>query len=776
LWQAPVFVLGVGALIAVWCGRPFWSECPYRRLARELATARESLSRPDGDVKQAMHTLERARAALEAGHFPDRAGEIALLEGTVHIRLAERAGAAGSREAEREWRTARKFLQEAEQLGVSEEDTPRLHYRMAKVAYHLKDDPRNVVALLEESAKDADNLAESFGLLTQAYLRLPQPDLPRALEANRKLRNVADASEAELAAAKLLGGELLLRLGKPAEARQALKQIGTHAPAGILAKTKLLSARSYQQEGKWGDAALSYQAALADSETARSELPLIYYNLGLCYHRQDQPEAVKAWEECAKLSQKAEGEAAAVELAEVHLQGKKYTSVLAMLTRAVARVNRAAEWSNPHVDLPRVRQLFERAMEKLRKDEQFEGAVKVARVYGQVAVPPRAQLLCGEALMQWGESQQKRAATAMDTAERKLASEAARQHFHEAAATYAEAVQLVKNERVERGEPLWLCARAHLAAGETPEAIEQLKRLVQLDLPPARLAEACFRLGEAYQGTNRRSDAESAFRDCIKNGGPGNRFAYLARYQLAMNALGAGDFDEAEAALVLNLKLLSIDNDADARERSLYALGSLLYNRRDYRGAVRRLEEALEHFKSNANALTARFQLADSYRQIAAQENQSFLLGESMSKEAREHYQAEHRRWLLKAANEFSELESVLSRFGDAGKRLTDEQRRQVPFIAAKCWFNCGEYQKALAIYETLIARYPGKIEGLDALGGAVTCHAALGQINRVRQRLVQISTVIAEMPEKVRAPWEAWVKAATSQLPPAERSEASTP
>jgi tetratricopeptide (TPR) repeat protein len=249
------------------------------------------------------------------------------------------------------------------------------------------------------------------------------------------------------------------------------------------------------------------------------------------------------------------------------------------------------------------------------------------------------------------------------------------------------------------------------------------------------------------------------------------RFAYQARYQLAMAALAAGNVDEALAALVLNLKQLRFEADSEALAQSLFALGDLLYQRRDYRGVTRYLEDALERFKEspkfkdNPEVTRARYQLADSYRQISSQENlQRFVMRANRSAEEEAHFKQEHVRWLKQAADEFAALDAYLAT--PSGKdHLTREQRTQVPFITAKCWFNLGQYDKALHVYERLIDRYPEQIEGLDALGGAVSCHAALGQIDKIRQRLLQMRMLLPRVAADVRKVWEDWVNEASKML-----------
>src|SRR5205085_1303467 len=98
-------------------------------------------------------------------------------------------------------------------------------------------------------------------------------------------------------------------------------------------------------------------------------------------------------------------------------------------------------------------------------------------------------------------------------------------------------------------------------------------------------------------------------------------------------------------------KMLHWESDPEALSQTLFALGNLLYQRRDHRRASRYLEEAVAKAPPGPEVTRARYQLADCYRQIAAQENQSFLLGESMSAESRAHFQQRHREWLQKAAD-----------------------------------------------------------------------------------------------------------------------------
>ena len=50
-----------------------------------------------------------------------------------------------------------------------------------------------------------------------------------------------------------------------------------------------------------------------------------------------------------------------------------------------------------------------------------------------------------------------------------------------------------------------------------------------------------------------------------------------------------------------------------------------------------------------------------------------------------------------------------------------------MPFLAADCQFDMGDYDTARRPYQVLAERYPDRLEGLNALGGMVRCYSALG-------------------------------------------------
>jgi tetratricopeptide (TPR) repeat protein len=653
---------------------------------------------------------------------------------------------------------------------------------------------KGVLQRLEASVAQADNRAEGYRLIADAAQRLPQPDLDKAVAAANKIRDIAEASEAEQEAAKMLAGELLLKMGKPAEARKALDKIGKRAPAGLAVRARLLSARSLQDEHKWGEAATLYQAALADSHAPVPEAlkGRAYFDLGLCYRRREQPaDAAREWQKCVERGKDTpEGQAAALLLSEVLFEappaevaaaGEK---VAGLLTGAVAKVRQPADWNNPLLELARAREVLERGTQALRQAGRFDLALQVAPALEGLAGPLPALVLRGELSAAWAQARREAARGAAHPKQAEEAEEAKRL-ARQAAAAYDEAARAEGAAPEDVRKYLWASGLNYPECGEHAKAAEKLEAFIQSDEKSPQLSEAYYRLGEAHRQSGKAEPAGRAYRNAIVHGSAsGSRFGYLALYQEALALMAAGNLDQAEEALKGNLKnMATLGPDPEAQEKSLLALGALCYQRRDYRGAVRPLEEVLHLFGKGPGALRARYQLADCYQQIAAGENLNVLLKVYKSDDARRHYEQEHRRWQLKAAEEFSSLSKLLEAPEGKGQ-LTDDQRVLVPFGAARCWFNAGEYEKALGLYESLIERHRGQAEELDALGGAIRCHAGLQekhkgkpaaqeQGNLIRQRLLQISKALPAQKEPVRQVWTAWVEQASAVLQRAQPAPA---
>lgn len=763
LWQVPTFLLGLivlgGTGLLHHCGRgpSCWS-------VREVAAARQLLSKPDGNVESALTLLNKV---LEQGELAaEQRGEVYFLLGTGQLRQADRAE---PNQASLLYQSAREHLEQAQRCGVPQRDEGTLHYRLAKVAFHTGDDPDRVVQLLAGNIDQAEDWekADAYRLLTEAYLRLPRPDYRSALTANEKLRSHIALAPAEvLDPARVTAAELMLKLqSPPADVRKTLERITPLAPQPIQARARLLKAQSYYAEEQWTEATNLWKAALAEVPEGSPQRSEILYRMGLCYRRMGQSKgAIESWELCCRSSRSMEAQAAALALAELHLDERQLDLVNKRLSESVRDVPRPEDWKNQLVDLGRVREIFERACQSFRDAGQFELAEGLVSHYERVAERDRVPLLRAEVLCDWGRTRRKLAEQLKDPEAQMREQEQARDLLCRAGAAYEKAAGGV-TQSDDQANLLWLSIGCYREAPENGQLMTLFERFFKVNTRNDRTGEGWYLLGEVFRQANQSADAEFAFKKCIESPTP---FAFRARYQLAVLNLERGNLDDAETILEENLKLLREVStpDAEAREKSTFALGDLLFKKRKYSEVVSQLELALGQFPANPQAPRAHYQLAESYRQLAIQMNLQYLQNTNKNPGTVEHTREQYHNYLKKAAQEFLDLAYFLDKVGPV-EFLTKEERIKVPFFAADCRFNLGKYDEALQLYEALADRHANSREGLQALANTVRCMAALQQQEQLHKRLEEIQQALAGLDGPLREEWEKWLEIARKPTSP---------
>jgi tetratricopeptide (TPR) repeat protein len=498
-----------------------------------------------------------------------------------------------------------------------------------------------------------------------------------------------------------------------------------------------------------------WQAALADTREGTAERTEMLYLLGVCQRKLEQPnEAIKVWDECARTGAgTVEGTAAAIQLAELRLDHKEYGVALELLAKATANVQNAAEWNNSYVDRNRVCEVLEKAAKLFRDAGEFELALRLNGQFEKLAAPGRAVSLRAEESTEWAR---KRIAPADGSKVAPEEQKAAHELFGHAGAAYLEAAAAAPEEG--RADLLWQAAERFVEGHDLEKAVSTLEQFLKVEKRPDRLGEGWYLLGEARRRSKDGNGAETAYVACI---GCPTPFASRARYQLALLYWDAGKADQAREALVQNLKQLTFDHDAEAQEKSLYALGNFAYQRHDYSDVVKCLEQALSQFPANPDQTRARYQLANSYRQLAAEAKRDEMLGDSPNPEYIKHLQEKHRHHLQKAAEEYQELATFLEKPESAG-HLTPDERLEVPFTAGQCYFDLGMYAEALAVYDRLLETNTDQHVTLQALGGAARCHLFLRQQDKAQQRLDEIRKGLAGLKKSEQKEWEEWLSLAS--------------
>lgn len=733
LWQVPTFFAGVAALITVVVLHPpIGASNTGRQVEKVLAQARSALAEREPDLDKVMTQASQALELADASSA--QAAEAHFLLGTAGLRQAKRqTGVPRVHTLDK----ARQQLEMALALPIPDDVRPRLLHDLGKVYALLKIAPDQVVAWLGPTLpRQSDDPFEDYGLLAQAYLHLTTPDPRNALLATKKQLDLPNVDEVALTPPRLLYGELLIQLDRPGEAKKVLARIGKGATPETLFRARTLLARIYQDEGSWADAVRMWELVKDDTLAVSIRQGRIRYFLGLCYRRQDlNKEAAAAWMEALKAGAE-EGQAAAFGLVELRLRGDKPEDALEAFEWAIQDVKKPEDYHNELFTLAEARNLFDSVCRYFMQVGKYELAEQVAILYEKVAEPGMAQELAAQTAEVWGKAILDSKQPKSSAEEALKLEDAARDQFQKAGNALARAASLTGDSKLKAD---WLnrCADDYLKAKVPAQAATALDQLVQLPLPPARQGEAYYRLGEAQRSLHNTAAAQEAYRNCIRLGPPQypGPFAYRARYQLAVIELDARNLDQAEDILLQNLELMNPEPDQEAREKTVFALAKLYYQKGDYRKAYEGFQEGIKDYPATANAFAIRFQMAQCCLKLAEENDKRRMKGGLQQTE--EFFIGEMRKKLREAATNYQQLADDLTAL-QASRPLTAEESDilvQSEFTVTDIYYFQGDYAEALRRYQALAARkdYEKKVERLIALQGAWQCCNSMEKFDQAR-------------------------------------------
>jgi len=750
-WQIPLFVLSLIAL--------------------GMANFHKASSKNKTSDKNSL-LFEKVNAFVKASDFNaaqsacreiiEKASSNLLLQNQAKIYFAEISLLKDENETVViDWDEALKTLKSINQENLLEEEKQKYTFLFAKACILLKVELKEAIELLEKANLEPGRDPECLNLLSFGYMRSVDPDFTKALKANEEFRNIPLLSEEKRIPAQILGGELLMKLQRPDEARKVLQNINSGRNLGLEIKARQLLARSYMEEGLWLEAVNIWKQILDSPKEVLGDAGKPLYFIGVCLKKIDLvKEAEKAWVECEGKSQADERYAASFQLAQIHLDNKSFPQLANSLELLVRNCKSQEEWKNNYFNTKQVQSIFKKAQLESVQLSNFELALKINDSLQKIFPPYTAQSFRADVLNSWAESKLKESSEITDSSQIKTLKEASTILFVDAANLNVKSSLQAENAS-SYSEELWKAIGRYRKGKDLPKAQESLLAFINSAGTDTRLGNALYQLGDVQKESGSIDDAKISYLTSLKYRGP---HTYSARYQLALIHIEKNELDQAEETLEQNLQLLRFDPDSDAQEKSLFAIGSIFFQRKNYRMVVRRYEEALERFGKNNQAVRARLQLGEAYRQLANQEQQNFILGEKTTDETKMHYQAEHRKWLQKSAETYQDLEQLAdSPLGIT--QLSEEERLLIPLLAAECKFNMGQYEAAMLIYTRLAAKTRGKKEMLHALGGMVRCHSALGQFDLVAQRLVELKSQLNSMDDSVRKEWEPWLAIASKPI-----------
>jgi tetratricopeptide (TPR) repeat protein len=793
LWQVPVFLAGIAAVVAACVARPPGYDPERNRFNGDLSAMRAALESPHPDPAQALALGQSLLGRSKL--YPEQAGEIHFLVGSSYLLLAAQTPSDRRMEVLQQ---ARSHLEQAAQRGdvhqstLSEADTSRLRYRLGKVLFQTGADPQRVIEYLATAVEQgADRRAEGYAILCNAYLKLPVPNVTAALQANQQqLALATEEDEAVLASARLLRGELLLRVQQMDEARKVLARIGPPAPPEIVARALQLRAESLQREKLWQEAAERWQELLSKegsgvtgrgsaheqgTDAPRSQhpsplTPVAAYQLGVCYRELHRfVEALKEWEKVLPAAGEVR-QAAALRMGEVRLLEHNAAGGLKSYEEALQAVGSSNGYHNSLLELTEARRLIEEGYRLCLSTADYDHAHALAVLLGKLSPPGGNQERLGQVAEAWAQDCRQRARQAQGPDAGRLDNEAA-EHFREAGTAYAALADTLRG-RAEEADWLRRSADQYMLAYEPARALAVLERYLKMERAPARLGDGWFQVGEARRALREAGPARIAFRKCIEYPGPA---AFHARLRLAQDLIDQKNWEEAEESLTQNLELMRQGPDSETYEQTLFILAELRLQRQSYRLAALSLQEWLERYPGHSNSTLARSRLADCYRRLAATEDQMLHKDAYQTPESQVHHREQRKLWLQKAAAHYQKLAEDLAPL-QAADPACDKYPgilRHAEVGVAECQFELNHYQDAVRSYERLVERYPNDAECLPALKQITRCYWILRDRDKARATIGRVKTTLGKLPDAAlktlqdlqsRKEWEEWIDWAESQ------------
>jgi tetratricopeptide (TPR) repeat protein len=713
LWQVPAFFSGFVALVLVAATAPLAPTDTGNQLEAELSTVRRALALPGIPAKDVVTLAENA--VFHSSQQPEPTGEAHFLLGAIYLRIAEHSPADRVKE-ERE--KACMQLELALLRGVAPADQARLQYLRGKLLFQSGGDLLRVIDFLSKSLPDgAANPAEGYGILTQAYLKKPVPDIAGALAANQKLMDYCDDDDV-LDQARLLRGELLLKEDQRVEAVKVLDQIRPKAPPALRLKARRLQARAATEEGMWAKAIVLWRELLAEPLHVPADGGRNLYYLGHCLYQHEPPshqqEALKAWQKALECGGE-EAQAAAIRLAEVRLftgNDNEQSAALVDLRRALEKVFRPDDFNNKLIEIHKVRKLLEEACRLFNEKQDANNFLQAAELYGKLAPVGAGDAKIAQAAEAHGRQLLEQGKITEAFKDLQMAA----LHFIQAAEA---------RPASERADLLWHCIECHLLAKEFPQAIEVLKKFVALPLPPERKAEAWYTLGE-MQRLLKQAEAENSYLMCVAC----NNDDFSSRARLVLAELAIGKLDLAQAEDIYKQIIKGPVADRPAHEEAMWKLPVLLLQQCKYEQAAIKFREMLLAYPAHAQALNARENWGECYRQLA-----SLALKNSVSPEVGEGNKVQYRhRWkeyLRDAVKVYQELIEELD-LRAKGKRLAaaeEKLNRKALFVVADCYYELPDsLDDAFVLYQKLWARCAKEADGLWACTKLCSCFYAAVQ------------------------------------------------
>jgi tetratricopeptide (TPR) repeat protein len=454
------------------------------------------------------------------------------------------------------------------------------------------------------------------------------------------------------------------------------------------------------------------------------------------------------------------------------LQSDEEEPGMADLHDATAEVSRRASRSR-HRD--EVISGLQQAQRILMARERYAGTLELLAYEQRLQPEPPASFFArlGVAFERRADQLERGIAEAPPSQRVKLQQQARDARLRAADGYVAHAQKLVLSDDKAYGESLWRGIDLYDRAGDLPRVIASLEMFLA-ERPDDPLApDALLRLGRSYQAAGQFDKAIAAYQR--------NQFRYpqslaasksgvpLAQAYVAKGPEFFGKAEQVLLGVVDNNPLLT--PEADEFRQAVFELAMLYYRTGRFEESVARFEEFVERYPEDTRLGQLLFFIADSYRKSAALldgrlASATASTADSPTMDLNEATAARADR--LKRARAL--FDRTIAHYRDKPPTADPDQMyfRLAHFYRADCLYDLGEFEQAIALYDTAAFKFQNDPSALAAYVQIVNAYCALGKVEEAKTANERAKWLLRRIPPEAftdgsftmpRQYWEQWLK-----------------
>lgn len=738
----------VGVVSVMFAG---WSYLVHLAVdASEGATIQAALDElTTGQYERAKRTIGK----LQDTATPDEFGAALFVMGAIKAKEADEEFSLERRRAMH--LVAARYLQKARSLGIPPELEPQVHYLLGR-SLILGNQAQQGIDMLEAAASDPGlPTTEIDSLLAAAYLETPEPDLHRALVHLERVLQDETLSSLKRNRTLQQRADVLLRLRRFEAAREAVAAVGVVQADHDLADWSLLAGRlsllAAESTADPDDRELEFDVADArlreaiqrDSAVGSITRQAMYW-LGQVYAMRGQADAaIEQFNRLAHIyGDSPEGLAALLAAGDLHRERDDFDKARASY-RALLELAPAPEvFVNPIVSLPSFRKRLLAAQQDFVESKQYDTAVALLEQLEILFNRETLVELRANTYSIWGQTLLDPLRETEHWRREEELSEG-RRHMRLAGRAYEDLARL-RTADPEFNDDLWQAAESYFAGQSFTEAARVYQEYL-LHESRSRNGAALLRMGQSRLAAGEFALAAAALGECIDLY-PRSDVVYQARVEAARASRELGKPDEAERLLLTNLYRDSLLTDSPEWRDSLFEIGRLYYDQQRFDDAIRSLEEAVQRYPDDEQALLANYTIARASHR--ASEAPADRMQEAKTENEKQKNRQLMTEYLERALATYENVQRDITLAGGGDHNVLHRMLlRNCYMMRGAVLFDLRRFEEAREAYSGLSSLYQNDPFVLEIQVQIASCLRRLNEPVKARLAIVQAQQLLASLP-----------------------------